>query len=264
MATYKKHIAEGRMVADCVGLLKGFFWTENGTRKAGYGINNCPDKSANGFFGLCSETGNIETIPVTPGLAVWTDGHIGISIDGEYAVEARSFNDGVVKTRIKDRTWKKWGRLPPNMLDYVEDDGMTALPEKPAHEGACPYAEPTQNVKKGAKGDDVRWVQWMLEACGMSVGSYGIDGSFGSGTQNAVLEAQRKYALKADGIVGPLTRSALKDALAEKTEATAPDRPEKPEENEKPKQPDAYQPRGKIADLSKWQGAIDWTAAARE
>lgn len=58
---------------------------------------------------MCTVTGNIATIPKTPGLVVWTSGHIGISLDGVWAIEARGFNYGVVKTRIKDRSWTKWG-----------------------------------------------------------------------------------------------------------------------------------------------------------
>lgn len=185
-------------------------------------------------------------------------------MDGEYAIEARGFNYGVVQTRIKDRSWKKWGRLPESMLDYVEGEGIPIPPTNPAPSTGCPYAEPDRNVRKGVKGDDVRWVQWMLEACSFSVGRYGIDGDFGSATLNAVLEAQRKYGLKADGIVGPLTRSALKTATKENAEKPDAPAPTPPSENEKPEDEPVYQPRGKIADLSKWQGAIDWTAAARE
>lgn len=195
---------------------------------------------------------------------VWTDGHIGVSLDGEYAVEARGFNYGVVKTLIANRTWKKWGRLPGSMLVYVDGGEFSPLPAESVPDTGCAYAEPGQNIRKGAKGDGVRWVQWMLEACGFSVGSYGIDGDFGSATQAAVLEAQRKYGLTADGIVGPLTRAALKSALAanvEDSDVSVSPTPTSPEMTEDDQE---YQPRGKIADLSKWQGAIDWTAAARE
>lgn len=170
----------------------------------------------------------------------------------------------MVRTKIKDRTWKKWGRLPASMLDYVDGGVISTPPVEPTPNTDCAYAEPTQNIRKGAKGDGVRWVQWMLEACGFSVGSSGIDGDFGSRTHVAVLEAQRQYGLKADGIVGPLTRAALKNALtgnAEKPDSTEP-LPTAPVEV--PEEEPTYQPRGKIADLSKWQGPIDWTAAARE
>ncbi len=98
----------------------------------------------------------------------------------------------MIRTKIRDRTWKKWGRLPPSMLDYVEGSATLTPPAEPVPDTVCAYAEPNQNIRKGAKGDGVRWVQWMLEACGFSVGSSGIDGDFGSRTHAAVLEAQRQ------------------------------------------------------------------------
>ena len=283
MATYRKHIAENRMVADCVGLIKGFFWTSNGTTASKYATNGCPDKSANGFFALCKENGPIATVPTTPGLALWCDGHIGISIDGVWAVEARGFNYGVVKTRIKDRKWTKWGKLPASLLDYVDGNAIPAVePVQPVDGYDCPYAEPDRIQKKGSKGDGVRWVQWMLVKHGYDVGKTGIDGDFGSATDAAVKQFQKQNALEVDGEVGKLTRAALKsfpEATAETDEAadTAGDDPEDAEDAQsetvqeepsaetiehEPAEP--YEIKGKIADLSKWQGAINWSAAARE
>lgn len=172
-----------------MGLIKAFFWTSNGATSAKYAVNGCPDRSANGMFGMCKETGAIASIPGTPGLVVWNDGHIGISIDGVWAIEARGFNYGVVKTRIRERSWKQWGKLPASMLDYVSGDLPAAPvdPEKPEEtDGECPYAEPDKNLKKGSKGEGVKWLQWMLCACGYDVGKAGIDGDFGSATRAAV------------------------------------------------------------------------------
>ena len=176
--------------------------------KYGHG---CPDKSANGLFKLCKKTGPISKIPKTPGLVVWRSGHIGISLDGEYAIEARGFNYGVVKTRIRNRNWEKWGMLPPSIMDYVDDGISTVEPEPtPVVTEGCPYAEPDRNLKKGFTGEGVKWVQWMLTHCGYSVGSCGIDGDFGKATHAAVIQFQTEQQLEADGIVGPLTRTALK------------------------------------------------------
>lgn len=212
-STYKKHIAEKRMVADCVGLIKAFFWTNNGATAAKYAVNGCPDRSANGMFSLCKKTEPIGTIPNTPGLVVWNSGHIGISLDGVWAIEARGFNYGVVKTRIKDRKWTKWGQLPASMLDYVTgsmEPTQPDVPVQPVAPSKCPYAEPDRNLKKGAKGEGVKWIQWMLTECGYSVGKCGIDGDFGSATRTAVRSFQKDSKLSVDAIVGPLTRAALK------------------------------------------------------
>ncbi len=230
------------------------------------------------MYNSCKVKGDIKTIPKTPGLVVWHKGHIGISIDGVWAIEAKGFDYGIVKTRIADRKWTNWGQLPDAMLDYVEVDNTPANPEttvRPVDPNGCPYEEPTQNLKRGKKGNGVRWVQWMLVACGYDVGTAGIDGDFGSATRLATRNFQKENGLTSDGIVGEQTRAKLKAVLAAKqSEAKTPsDEQPVPDDAENspevpPTEPEqaesAYAIRGKIADISKWQGEIDWTAAARE
>lgn len=179
--------------------------------------NGCSDKSANGLFKLCKKTGPISTIPKTPGLVVWRSGHIGISLDGEYAIEARGFNYGVVKTKIKNRSWEKWGMLPGSLIDYVDNGQASSTPElTPVIPDGCPYTEPTKNQRKSSTGEGVKWIQWMLVQCGYSVGSCGIDGDFGKATHAAVIQFQMHHQLEVDGIVGPLTCAALKSEYEKK------------------------------------------------
>lgn len=76
-----------------------------------------------------------------------------------------------------------------------------------------PYSEPAKNIKKGFSGNGVRWVQWELKKWKADcLPKYGIDGDFGNETLKAVKEFQRAHALDPDGIVGKLTRAALKNA----------------------------------------------------
>ena len=72
-----------------------------------------------------------------------------------------------------------------------------------------PYAEPTALLKKGSRGDGVKWVQWELERRGYDLGSGGVDGIFGDKTDAGVRAVQRAAEIKVDGIVGPDTRAAL-------------------------------------------------------
>jgi putative chitinase len=58
-----------------------------------------------------------------------------------------------------------------------------------------------------SSGPDVIALQHALQAAGFSPGA--IDGSFGLGTEAAVLAFQRSEGLAADGIVGPNTATAL-------------------------------------------------------
>ncbi len=53
-------------------------------------------------------------------------------------------------------------------------------------------------------------IQALLTLRGCSVGSAGIDGQFGAGTEGAVERFQAKNKLGVDGIVGPNTWKALR------------------------------------------------------
>lgn len=75
----------------------------------------------------------------------------------------------------------------------------------------CPYPEPTKAFKKGAKGTNVRWLQWHLNWEGYDLD---IDGSFGPLTDKAVRDFQARFNNSiADGWVGPTTRKLLKEHL---------------------------------------------------
>ena len=65
----------------------------------------------------------------------------------------------------------------------------------------------------GDTGEDVRELQEWLVKLGYNVGSKGPDGDFGSKTYAAVIDFQRKNDLDDDGIVGPLTKKAIKEAV---------------------------------------------------
>lgn len=62
-------------------------------------------------------------------------------------------------------------------------------------------------IKKGSKGGYVVALQAILNQLGYDCGK--VDGDFGSKTEAAVKEFQRKYKLDDDGIVGALTWAAL-------------------------------------------------------
>lgn len=110
-------LAKKKVCADCVGLIKGYCWTGGGkgvvesigtdkTFSSKYGANNCPDKSANSMFsyakGKGCAWGTMDSLPEVPGIALRSDGHVGVYVGGGYAVEERGFNYGCVKTRVKD------------------------------------------------------------------------------------------------------------------------------------------------------------------
>ena len=71
-----------------------------------------------------------------------------------------------------------------------------------------PYPVPTKNIKKGSRGNDVRWVQYQLTKRGYHLV---CDGIFGAKTDEAVRAFQADNNLVPDGIVGVLTRGKLED-----------------------------------------------------
>ncbi len=108
MSKYKSQI--GQRVHDCVGLIKGYLWSESATATPKY--NSSQDVSANGMLSVCKEKGKIATLPEIPGVLVFMSGHVGVYIGGGYVIEARGFNYGVVKTKLSKRPWTHWGKCP--------------------------------------------------------------------------------------------------------------------------------------------------------
>lgn len=90
-------------------------------------------------------------------------------------------------------------RLPYNALSWYRKSDSAPI-------SSCPYAKPLVTLRIGAKGDDVRWLQWQLNRHGAKLT---VDGAFGLLTWYAVRGFQRDKALVVDGIVGKMTISAL-------------------------------------------------------
>ena len=107
--------------------------------------------------------------------------------------------------------------LPSSLIDYVDgEQAPSTSGPAPAPPDGCPYVEPSKKLRKGSTGEGVKWVQWLLDNCGYSVGSCGIDGDLGKATHAAVIRFQTDHQLEVDGIVGSLTRAALKSEFEKK------------------------------------------------
>lgn len=209
MATYRKHIAEGQICGDCVnGAIKGAVWSELGKRKPVYASHGCPDTNADGMFKRCKEWGmewgTIDTIPDVPGVAVRMAGHVGVYVGNGEVVEWRGFKYGCVVTKLNERKWLHWYRLP--WTDYVD-----AVAEE--------YELGDRLLKVDSpmmRGDDVREMQERLNALGYSCGN--ADGEFGQNTAKGVKEFQTSAKIAVDGIFGPASLKALKAAEATGTD----------------------------------------------
>ena len=89
------------------------------------------------------------------------------------------------------------GGPQPEPTENVED------PEPRFYELRLPY------LSRGSTGEAVRSAQLLLIGHGFSCGPDGADGDFGVNTESAARRFQRAHGLKADGVIGPDTASAL-------------------------------------------------------
>ena len=110
----------GRKVHDCIGLIKGYMWsTGPDDPKPVYCANGFPDVSANMQYNRSRRKGDIiATLPEVPGVLVFMSGHVGVYIGHGEVIEARGHAYGVVKTRLRDREWKRWAYI--DEIQYLE------------------------------------------------------------------------------------------------------------------------------------------------
>lgn len=72
-------------------------------------------------------------------------------------------------------------------------------------------AAPSRPLKPGDQGSEVKVLQRALASLGYSPGA--VDGNYGSSTQRVLARFQSSSKLTPDGILGPLTLVALRNAL---------------------------------------------------
>ena len=198
---------------DCVNLIKGLLWGWNGDAGKTYGgakyaSNGVPDTNADGMIQLCKEV-STDFSKIEVGEAVWLKGHIGVYIGDGLAVESTPAWKNCVqvtavhnigkKSGYKGRKWTKHGKLP--FVSY--DASETPAASENSEISGLPLLE------KGSEGDSVKALQILLIGYGYSCGSYGVDGEFGSATENAVEAFQEDMELEADGKVGSKTWAKL-------------------------------------------------------
>ena len=217
---------EAERVWDCQGLADGYL-----TEKLGQKINV---RARNNYASWCGMKGE-GTIPVkrrVPGAAVFMDNgsyihHVGFLekpvLPGVWGgdwwiVEARGVMYGVVRTKLSERKWNRWGWMTKyfDYSEYEAEDGS----DRPQEYGQ-------RMLRRGSVGEDVRALQEDLIALGYDVGRYGADGDFGPDTEDAVEAFQLHHGLEVDGIAGPETYGALFELFKESGEEQTPEEPEK-------------------------------------
>ena len=214
----------GRKVHDCVGLIKGYLWTE-GPEDGSPKYNPYQDVSVSGLYTHCTRKGTLGSIPDVPGVCVFMAdmGHVGVYVGGGKTVEATGHARGVIESDLRTRGWSLWGM--PEWIDYSEpaepvsapDTGAGSEPAAPQPEEPAPYTYKVALplLRYGSRGGYVSAAQALLLARGYSVGgphSSGReipDGDYGPSTRNAVQLFQTRAGLLADGELGGDTWAAL-------------------------------------------------------
>ena len=130
--------------------------------------------------------------------------HMGICTypKGKGAIASSASRGCVAESNFKEKSinggWNMVGLYDQIVFDYgVAPDPVVVW-------------RPT--LRRGAKGEDVSYVQNILVQNGYDIGKAGVDGDFGRATEDAVKKFQRDHGLDPDGIVGPLTYEALEQA----------------------------------------------------
>lgn len=114
--------------------------------------------------------------------------------------------------QIKDCGYMTSSTEVSSVLKYIKNynltqyDDVEASPD-PVDMGACPYEYPAITLKLTMQGNEIKWLQWMLNRHGYGLG---IDGIYGPKTLEAVKDFQKKHGLIVDGLVGKMTKSELK------------------------------------------------------
>lgn len=208
----------GKRVADCSGLFV-FAFREHGG-KIYHGSNTIWEK----YTVPETRTALAGQIKIRYGAAVFqvNDGrrtHIGWYIGGGMCLEAQGTRTGCVLSPLA--TWDEAAELTD--ADYTGEVYETF------------NILPLQTLKKGDRGELVRYLQTQLIAAGYDVGAKGADGAFGSDTLSAVRAFQSDKGLTPDGVVGKLTWAAVKAVTVNDEPADSADKPvEAPDEPQEP------------------------------
>lgn len=205
----------GHWVTDCSGLFSWAFEQLGGYMY--HGSNTMFNK-------YCTATGKLKSgkrsdgKTLLPGTAVFTGtdrhGHVGLYIGNGWVIEAQGSKTGVVKSKVSLSKWTYWGELKGVNYGYDSASNGSISSPTPVNNDLPIQGEPT--LKRGSKGEYVTMLQTKLKNKGYDLGKYGVDGDFGSATENAVKAFQKDHGLTADGIVGANTWKALNDSSTTK------------------------------------------------
>lgn len=205
------------VLANCVGYAFGRFNEIAGNKEMTY----LAPINAELFVQIAKQQGlEIGQTPKLGAVAVWQKGGTLNGSDGAghvAVVEVIHGNGAIITTSESGYNSKRpfWTTTRTNVHGNWGQDssykflGFIYNPAVKDGETMNPYQEPTEPLRKGDKGDGVKWLQLELTRRGYLPAGQ-IDGSFGKITLGAVAGFQLESGLEVDGVCGAKTRAALK------------------------------------------------------
>ena len=222
---YCIHIANGSCLPNCVGYAWGRWRELLGAH------HRLSRMNAENWWGTTSDGYQRGQTPKVGAVICWRKGKAGVGSDGAGHVaiveqvnadgSIITSNSGYSGTRFYTQTLK-----PPYSignaytlqgfiyipLDFDETTINNDLATEKKEEETTVKIE-LNVLKKGATGAQVKTLQRLLTSLGYAMTSggraYGVDGSFGTATYNALISFQRARKLEVDGVCGPATWEAL-------------------------------------------------------
>lgn len=219
------HTEQRTICTDSAGILRGFFWSDNGYlldeywrgqdgyklqwKRYGFGEwdatkikDMCKQLNPSGF-------GEIKAgMPNVPGLILFRRQTLGIYIGDGMVVSAR-LHKTVAKTSINTDEWLTWAYLPFRFLRYIDSKDVKTN-EVALQIGACSPIIPTIKHKL------------------YDLGFYGhvhpdFSGLFDRDLQTAVLALQARLDLYADGVINNVLLDRIQRLVSNKDNAISQD-----------------------------------------
>ena len=170
--------------------------------------------NAENFLAVAKKKGiPVSTLPHVGGILVWSKGKIGNGDDGagHVAFVERMITENRLVTSESGwntYTWKLKKRLKSKGVNgnWGESGAYKYIGCIINPAVVNPFPRPVITLKRGMRGDAIKWLQWQLTACGYNLD---IDGSFGSLTESAVKCFQRDRSALIDGVAGRITKQLL-------------------------------------------------------
>ncbi|MCM1300035.1 MAG: NlpC/P60 family protein [[Eubacterium] siraeum] len=121
-------IGKGYYGCDCIGLIKSYYFGGMGVENNAKGYDGSKDFGVGGMYNAAKIKGKISTMPKKEGVLVMTSdfGHVGVYAGSNEVIECTlsKFGDGVVKTKLSDRSWAYWCQCP-----FIADNTGVGTPD---------------------------------------------------------------------------------------------------------------------------------------